>query len=164
MNLPSMLTAIVRSRWSSSCSSSSSLHCVSGFLAPPISVFFVTSLVIPSINFVRCDPPGGESKYCLTIMAANPLVPPKYSISVSSNSLECGMFAPPRAAAFVKALRAPDSMRAMSCLERFSFFPLLARARHIKHRASHVPSCFLRKWSVVCGKMPPQSVQVFSLI
>jgi hypothetical protein len=27
-----------------------------------------------------------------------------------------------------------------------------------------VPSCFLRKWSVVCGKMPPQSVQVFSLI
>lgn len=132
-------------RWSSSLSSSSSVHCVSGFFAPPSSVFFVTSRTIPSSSLVRCDPPGGASKYCLTIMAANPLEPPKYSIKRSSSSLECGMFSPPLPAAFVKALRAPSSMAFMSPAFCLRFFPLFTFARQTMQRESNVPSFLTRK-------------------
>lgn len=159
-----MLTAIRRRRASSSASISSSDHCISGFLAPPSSVFLVTRRTMPSRSLVRCEPPGGASKYCLTIMAAKPDDPPKYSISRSSNSLECGMFSPPLLAAFVKALRAPSSMADMSFFFCFCFFPLLTFARQMTHRASHDPSFFLRKWSRDSGNVWPQSVQVLSLI
>ncbi len=69
---------------------------------------------MPSSNFVLWEPPGGESKYCFTIMAANPLEPPKYSMTRSSSSLEWGMLSPPRVAALTKALDAPVSMAFMS--------------------------------------------------
>lgn len=156
--------AMRRRRSSNSDSNSSSDHWVSGFFAPPNSVFLVTSRTMPSSNFVRCDPPGGESKYCLTIMAANPLAPPKYSITRSSSSLECGMFSPPLPAAFVKALRAPSSMALMSRSFCFFFLPLLAFARQTRQRVSHVPSFLTRKWSRDWGNVWPQSVQVLSVI
>lgn len=113
-------------------------------MAPPSSVFFVTRRTMPSSNLVRCDPPGGASKYCLTIMAANPLDPPKYSISRSRSSLECGMFSPPLPAAAVNALRAPSSMADMSRFFCFNFFPRFTFARHMTQRASHDPSFLTR--------------------
>lgn len=99
---------------------------------------------MPSPIFVRVEPPGGESKYCFTIMAANPLDPPKYAMMCSSTSLECGMFSPPLPAAAVKALRAPCSMASMSRFFCFNFFPRFTFARHMTQRASHEPSFLTR--------------------
>ena len=133
-------------------------------MAPPSSVFFVTSRTIPSSNLVRCEPPGGASKYCLTIMAANPLEPPKYSISRSSTSLECGMFSPPLPAAFVNASRAPSSMALMSRFFCFNFLPRFTFARQMTQRVSQEPSFLVRKCVLESGKDWPQSVQVLSLM
>jgi len=87
-----------RASWNrlfSSCSSSSSVHKVSGFFAPPDSTFFVTKRQSVSINLFLAVPPGGESQYCLTTTAENPAVPPKYWKTRSITSAECGMFEPP---------------------------------------------------------------------
>jgi hypothetical protein len=69
-----------RASWNlvfSSVSSSSSVHKVRGFFAPPESTFFVTNRQSVSINLFLAVPPGGESQYCFTTTAENPAVPPK---------------------------------------------------------------------------------------
>ena len=82
-------------RWPNSVSSSSSLHSCSGFLAPPLSTFFVTSLAIVSSKRLRADPPAGESQYCFTRTAEKPPTPPKYWNTRSTSSAVCGMLLPP---------------------------------------------------------------------
>lgn len=123
-----------------------------------MSVFLTTSRTRESSIFVRVAPPGAESKYCLTRSAENPLVPPKYSMSLSRSSLECGMFSPPCLAASRNVFTAPRSM----ALESFSFcftrLPLLTFALQIRHRVSQRPSLRFRQWSGESGNCPPQSM------
>ncbi len=161
MILPWNSDASARRRPSSSASSSSSVHCVSGFLAPPWSVFFVTRRTTVSSIFVLAAPPGGLSKYCLTRRAEKPLVPPKYSMSRSSSSAECGMLWPPVWAARRKLLTAPTS----TSLRYWAFFllrlPALMARRHIRHLVSRRPSFLRLKLSWLFGSCCPHSLHTF---
>lgn len=74
------------------------------------------------------------------------------------------MFSPPRWAALRKVLMAPCSMAFMSCVFCLTFLPLFAFARQMTQRTSHSPDFFFRQWSGESGKVPPQSVQTFSLM
>ena len=82
-------------RVSNSCSNSSSVQRVNGFFAPPSSTFFDTSRQRVSNIRLRALPPGGLSQYCFTMMLANPDTPPKYCITRSITSAECGILLPP---------------------------------------------------------------------
>ncbi len=129
-----------------------------------MSVFLTTSRTNESSILVRVAPPGAESKYCLTSRAENPLVPPKYSMSLSRSSLECGMFSPPCLAAARNVLTAPCSMARESSSLRLARLPRLTFALQIKQRVSQRPSLRFFQWSCDSGKDPPQSVQTWSLI
>ena len=156
--LPIVAASALR-RPSSSLSSSSSDHSPNGFLAPPASVFLTTRRTIASSIFVLAAPPGGLSKNCLTRREENPLVPPKYSMSLSSSSELWGMFCPPVVAALTNDVTAPTSMsRSVDacCALRL---PRILSARQRRHRMSREPSLRRLKCSALLGKILPQSVQ-----
>lgn len=115
-------TASLR-RWFSSCSSSSSDQSCSGFFAPPLSTFLVTSRHIVSRSRFLAVPPGGESKYCLTKTDENPPTPPKYWNTRSTNSAVCGMLEPP-----LMVVEQNRSTPADSILSSAAFWRALARS------------------------------------
>jgi hypothetical protein len=114
--VPSMLLLLARTDATScslplsSASSSSSVIIDTGFCAPPMAVFAATSRVIVSSMRVRIEPPGGASWYCFANIAAYPLTPPKYTISCSRSSAECGTLAPPVPALSISVLHASRSI------------------------------------------------------
>lgn len=129
-----------------------------------MSVFLTTRRTSESSILVRVAPPGAESKYCLTSRAEKPLVPPKYSMSRSSSSLECGMFSPPCRAALRNVLTAPCSMARESNSLRLARLPRFTFALQMRQRVSQRPSFRRFQLSLDSGKEPPQSMQTWSLI
>lgn len=136
MVIPLNAVTASTSRCWSSASSSSSLHSCSGFLAPPLSTFLVTSLHMVSSSRLRADPPGGESQYCFTSTAPKPPTPPKYWNTRSTNSAVCGMFDPPCRVDAVKmstpaaSILSSADLRLALAFRRLTFLALEMQARH----------------------------------
>lgn len=114
-------------------------------------MFLVTRRMTASIILVRWEPPAGESKNCLTTTAANPELPPMYSMIRSSISLEWGMLSPPVVAAPRKASMAFRSIRVMRRAVRPFFWAACFFRRHPWQRGSHSASFPGRKYSSVLG-------------
>lgn len=166
MILPCMVVRAFSKRSWSSASSSSSVHSESGRLAPPCSTFLETSRTMVSIRRLRAVPPGGLSKYCLTSIPLNPATPPKYCMTISSTSAECGMFAPPRntesenrsAPAFSICWRA--FWRRLAADFSLFFRRSFRQSRHTRDHSGFPLRSRTWNWSVVLGKLRPQWLQV----
>lgn len=136
MVIPLNVATASAMRSSSSFSSSSSDQSCSGFLAPPLSTFLVTSLHIVSRSRLRAEPPGCASQYCLTSTALNPPTPPKYPNTRSTNSAVCGMLEPPFVTACVnmstpaRSTRSRAALRLALALALAIFFALEMHSRH----------------------------------